>query len=1631
MASTSPPLPQQDRDRAITKLRSQILRTTRKADRSRALVLELDEQSRDLSARSVRWVADEYRRFQETIELRCLVAQTSTVRISSEERRECTELLRSSKVRGKENADVLRGVKELGERIVARTEELGEELVEGRKEVEGLRRIIEGRKAETVSLVRDLAQARGEVQALREARDSRDTQLREAYSELDRFEREQETHDETERVLRLELQLSGEAKRELDETVRTQAAQLKHSYAEHEAVWYELQTTQHLAQDAGAEVEVQRSRAKGAERTAVAAEERLVASEGERLGLVDELEQSRLETRDREGKWEKRVAGLEEEKRAVVGELEWSREATRDMGRVCEKLKVEVRSAVEDAESSRQTIVEVTAENDRLAAELEKARLETQTAECARIEVSTELEESWREMRTVECAQSKLSNELEESRGETHTAESARHKLSTDLDLSRRQTRTAQCARGKLSKDLDRANHTNTTLSSQVKLLLDSNTNLKSANFAQETLNLKLEQEAEATNSTIKTLRKQLTNAQTELTKHQDLAANLQRNLTASEDQCKRMDSTHDLAECRLQELLDTASRERDTVRAAYAAISTELKARQAKLVDAGRATEQLRLDLDISNTKVRKVEGEVKGLEERIRGLAKESVSRAQRISELEPECWELRKRVEKGRLDDEAYRAGAVEVSGKHEKTAAELVEMKCKFDRLESRAGQWIKERDENLSRLGEEKADLLAQLSRETNAKSDAEDVNRKLREQLEESNKDAAEQKLDSESKIAGLASKLEVATQEILDARKDHDKTREELEQASKDLTQSELKISPVATELAVTVIDLEQLRLEYNVFKKKEGEKILDLEAEVVQQKKCVRTEFEKVQNIDKELAVRYKRIFQLQEDNRELRQSKDEAEGLIEVHKKAAVVAFRRVSDELFVAEGERDWYKEDARRWKEEVEAYGPDLGRSREEVRDLRAKMEENSRAWRDWKDMYDKLQIQLGKANKAAGNVKARLEEEKTGLVSKLQIAAQDLLQAQQECRTLDQAKLEASRTHEGLAVRTLAVHSGVVLDLKTKLEGAQKERKDALEQSAKLKGALSLQLIGPQAQIADLRADVVKLGEEKATAESKALQLEADVSAAKETVREQEAKIVQHLMDINTAREETAALKEQHEEELRVTKAGHTKEFAGLEMILDEKRTELESLMSASTHQLHNFQECEKKLAECEKNLTEREKLRAEAVERMGELKEERDLLNADNAELNKRWDENREANSELKAEIEAQCDKAVDNVREEVQCKLDEYDVKFRKLELCAMQLQAERITLLASGGVKVEPTPSRESLGAGEEAWQDNKVKSERTDAQLQETDSGEGNGPPTPAHTLSPGPESPASDISSANGEQKDDEEEPPTPATTWSSDVSSADGDLEDDEPESPTPGQTLSTPLESPESAVSKVKEEYREDEEIGENITVVQRGVRFLTEVYAQTHEEVSAQVHAGLDVQVHAVSRKRKRLQLRCTSQPKCEGKIDNMCDTCRSAKRARLPQGIQTDDAIMGGESATLGSSPCPIIAGSAELINNAVDLAAALFPLDEETTKSTRAAEKSLQDGLHTMVTDSTTNLPLISELVDGSNPAAPTPMTRVLQKVSHSSDRMAKRTPNNRLSRTKTRVTKTSERIFMKP
>ncbi|KAK4962742.1 hypothetical protein LTR10_000369 [Elasticomyces elasticus] len=1580
MASTSP---QHDRDRAITKLRSQILRTTRKADRSRALVVELDEQSRDLSARSVRWVADEYRRFQEIIELRCLVAGQN-VHVSGEERQECLELLRLGRVRGKENADVLRGVKELGERIAARTEDLGEELVESRKDAEGLRKSIHERETRSASLVNDLAQAKEAIECLRQARHRRATQLREAHRELDRFQREQETHDETERALRLELQQTWEVKRELDETTRTQAAQLKLGREEREGMWYELTTSRQVSQDKGQEVEVLRSRAEGAE-------ERLLTLEVERLGLVGELEES----------WE----------------------ARREMEGECEKLRVEVKSVGEEARSSRQEVIEVTEEKDRLAIELEKSRREIHAAECARGELSIELDESRQETRTVECARSKLRTELDESRRETHTAE---------------------CARDKLSNDLDRANHTNTTPSSQLQHLTSENTKLKSASLAQEAQALKLEHEAETTKDTITTLRKQLANAQAELTKHQDIAVNLQRDLTASEDQCNRMDSTHDQAVCGLQELLDTASRERDSVRDAYAALSTELKQRQAKLVDAGRAIEQLSSDLDIANTKAGKAEVEVREMLERVQVLAKVSVGRAQRISELEPECWELRKRVEKGRQDEEAYRRSAVELSGKHDKTVAELKEMKCEFDHLESRAEQWLEERDENLSRLGEEKAELLARLSKETDARSDAEDAKRKLREQLEEANKAAAEQKADGEVKIAELGLELELATQDLLDARTDHDKTREELEQASKELTQSQPKIAAVAKELAVTIIDLERLRLEYNVFKKKEAEKILDLEAEVAQQKKCVRSEWEKVCSIKVHLANRDRRIFQLQDENRELRQRKDAAERLIEVHKKAAVVAFRKVSDELFVAQQGRDWWKEDARRRKEEVEGYGPGLARARAEVRELRDKMGENSRAWDDWKELYCRLEIQLEEAKKAAGNVEVRLEEEKAGLVLKLEVATQGRTKVEEECEALKQSKVVMSDNHIKLQAIAFAAQIRAVSDLKTKLEGVRKDLKVAekktqdalLDQSAKLEGALSLQLIEPQALIADLRADVVKLGEEKTTAEQKALDVEAQMFAAKETVREQEVKVTQYLIDIKIAAEKIAALKQHHEQELEVAKTEAEDQIAKLK---EQHKEKLDHHMSASADQLEDLTECEKKLTECgkwltecEKKLTECEKERDQAITEVGELERKRDLMDADSAELHKRWDESREAESQLKATIEAQCDEAVDNVRREVQCKLAEFEVKFLRLERCAIQLQAERITQLASRSANCEPTPSRESSAAADEVKsEENEVKPEGTDVQLQQTNSVEDIGPPTPAHTLSPGPQSPASDISSANGEQKDDEEEPPTPATTWSSDVSSADGDHEDDQLESPTPGQTVSTPPESPENAGSKIKEEYHEDEEIGENINVVQRGVRVLTEVHAQIHGEVSAQVQGELHAQLNAESRKRKRYQLCRTSQPKCNGIFDHMCDTCRGSKRARLPQGIQPDDAIMDGDSTTLGSSPCSITAGSAELINNAVDLAAALVPLDEEPTQSTMLAEKSLQDGLHTTVTNSTTNSPLTPGLVHGSKPPAPTLMTRVLQEVSHSSKGMARRTPNKQVSRTKTRVTKTSERMFVTP
>ncbi|KAK5727862.1 hypothetical protein LTR17_012405 [Elasticomyces elasticus] len=1599
MASTSIPPDSSPQ----TRLPVSITRATTKANDTRDKLLAVDEHHAEAVPLLVRWVANEFKRFNAMIDFCCCQDDDNVYT------HDWTHLLQLNEDRKEVNNAVLMAVKVAGNRM---QDELAEER-EARRELQGFVQAQEEAIRGFEGLVREQTR-RSEV--LQD----------EVYGEREKVRvAEERTLEADGRVCELEGErevVGVELRESLDEMggVRDTCRRLREQVKDADEACRRSQSLADTASKKAEEAETRAREAKAqtseAEAQAHEAEARAREAEAEKVGLVCELEQSRRKSHRLDG--------------------------------ICKKLSKDVSDAKKETSRAKACIAETVAGNDRLAAEVEETRVKLLSAETT--------------CQMLERDVAEAREELARTTRQAEEAEATRAMVEDDLEQSRLQTRTLETAS---------------------------------------------REEATGMTETIQTLRKRIADLEVALTLCQEKAAGLQRGLMSSETRCGILDSTHDQALCRLQELLDTACRARDVSRSEHAVTAKELAEHREEVTQlrktqletsAQMTTLRAHHAVELGNLEVQ-LEQQRRCIDEerqKAYALQQDQQRGSQKLAELQREKTALEALCEQSKqlVQDETdlARYAFTEMRG----VALRLIQLEFARRRgVKLQADYEVS--DMNLTELRRQHEDLLVMLKEAKSACEETETVSQGLREQLEASRWEVERVKGEKEAERAAAGTKaqsvyleaegrnealrranealleqqredgeahqraltcvkqdldvarnhaaaearvvaLELARRaldsELIDAHKDHDKMREELAQALKDLVQSRDRNSAIAGELAVTIIDLEKLRLEYDVVKK-EAKRVPDLEAQVDQQKKCVQNEYEKVRSIDRKLAVRDRWNSELQEANRELRQSHDETKQLVETYKQAAGAAWVRfdaVSEELGGMQRERDWYKEDARRWREKVEAYWPGIERWRADTTwDLQAQLENCRSAWSDGKEMYRKLERQFEEAKKAADWVKAGLEAEKTELASKLEIAAHDLLQAQQECRTLDQAKLEASKTHEGLAARTLAVHSGVVSDLKNRLEAAQKERKDALEQSAKLKGALSLQLIGPQAQIADLRADVVRLGEEKATAESKALQLEADVSAAKETVREQEAKIVQHLMDINTAREETAALKEQHEEELRVTKAGHTKEFAGLEMKLGEKRTELESLMRASTHQLHNLQECEKKLAECEKNLTEREKQRAEAVERMGELKRQRDDLQADNSELHKRWDESREAESELKATVEAQCDKAVDNVREEVQCKLDEYEVKFLRLECCAMQLQAERTTPLALRSANCEPTPSRESSAAVDEVKpeenevksEENEVKPEGTDVQLQETDSGEGNGPPTPAHTLSPGPESPASDVSSVNGEQKDDEEEPPTPATTWSSDVSSADGDYEDDQPESPTSGQTLSTPLESPESAVSKVKEEYREDEDIGENINVVQRGVRVLTEVRAQIHGEVSAQGYAE--------SRKRKRYQPCRRSQPKCDGKSDTMCDTPRGSKRARLPQGIQPDDAIMGGQSATPDSSPCPIIAGSAELINNAVDLAAALFPLDEETTQSTIPAEKSPQDGLHTAVKDSTTNLPLIPELVDSSNPPAPALITRLMQQASRPQKNMARRTPNRRLPRTKTRVTKKSERIFMKP
>ncbi|KAK5688317.1 hypothetical protein LTS10_000295 [Elasticomyces elasticus] len=1607
MASTSIPPDSSPQ----TRLPVSITRATTKANDTRSKLLAVDEHHNEAVPLLVRWVANEFKRFNATIDFCCQDDDNVHTYIH-----DWTSLLQLNEDRKEVNNAVLMAVKVAGNRM---QDELAEER-EARRELQRYALIQEEAMREFEGLIREQTRRTEVLQD-------------EVYVEREKVKvAEERTLEADGRVCELEgeVEVVGVGLREsLDETceLRGTCRRLRGQVA-----------------FANESCEVSRSLADTAMEKAEEAETRAHKAEAQ-------TSEAKAQAREAEA----RAREAEAEKVGLVCELEQIRRKSDGLDAICKKLSKDVSDAKKEISRAKACVAETVAEKERMAAGVEETRVKLLSAEtsCQRLQLDV-----------VEASEdiARLTRQAEQS-------EVARASLEDDLNQSRLQTRTLETAS---------------------------------------------REEATGMNETIETLRKRTADLEVALTLCQEQAVGLQRELTSSETRCGILDSTHDSALCELQELLDTACRERDGLQGEHAVSAKELAEHREEVTQLRRTqletsaqmmTLRAHHAVELGNLEVQLEQQRRCIDEERQKGyvLQQDQQRGSQKLAELQREKTALEALCERSKqlVQDETDLARYAFTEMRS--VALRLIQLE--FARRRSVKLQADYEASEmNLTEVQRQHEDLLVRLKEANSACEETETVSQGLREQLEASRWEVELVKREKEAERAAAGTKaksvyleaegrnealrranealleqqredreahqralmrvkqdLEVAKNhaaaearvvalelaqraldnELSNAHKDHDKTRKDLEQASKALTESWIEYAILLGQKADTVQELKQLRLEHDRVKK-EAEKILDLEAEVVQQKKRVQNEYEKVQNIDRKLAVRDRWNSELQEANCELTQRNDATTRLLETHKMAAGAAwvrFDRVPEELCVMQREREWYKEDARRWKEEVEAYGPDLGRSRAEVRDLRATMEDNSRAWSDWKELYRRLEIQLGEANKAAGNVKVRLEAEKAELVYDLEVAAQGRAKAEEECRTLEQAKLEASKTHEGLAVRTLAVHSGVVSDLKNKLEAAQKERKNALEQSAKLKGALSLQLIGPQAQIADLHADVVRLGEEKATAESKALQLEADVSAAKETVREQGAKIVQHLMDVNTAGEKMAALTQQHGQELGIAKTEAEDQIAKLK---EQHKEKVDHHMSASVEQLENLTECEKKLTECkekltecEKKLTEREKLRAEAVEEVGEPKKESDILNADNVELRKRWDESREVGSELRTKVEqleAQCDEAVDNVRKEVQCKLDEYEVKFLRLECCAMQLQAERITQLASRSANCEPTPSRESSAAVDEVkLEENEVKPEDTDVQLQETDSIEENGPPTPAHTLSPGPESPASDMSSADGEQKDDEEEPPTPATTWSSDVSSADGDHEDDQLESPTPGQTLSTPPESPENAGSKVKEEYHEDEEIGENINVVQRGVRVLTEVRAQIHGEVSAQVHGELHAQLNAESRKRKRYPLCRTSQPKCTGEFDHRCDTCRSGKRARLPQGIQPDDAIMDGDFVTLGSSPCPIIAGSAELINNAVDLAAALIPLDEEPTQSTMPAEKSLQDGLHTTVTDSTTNSPLIPGLVNGSNPPAPTPITRLMQQASRPQKNMAKRTPNLRLPRTKARVTKKSERIYMRP
>ncbi|KAK5702789.1 hypothetical protein LTR97_003735 [Elasticomyces elasticus] len=1492
-----------------TRLPVSITRVTTKANDARSKLLAVvDERHTDEAAPLlVRWVANEFKRFNATIDFCCCQDDNS----HNVHTHDWTDLLQLNEDRKGVNNAVLMAVKAAGNRM---QDELAEER-EARRELQ------------RYALIQE--------EAIREFGEQLREQTRRTAVLQD------EVYGEREKVRVAEertLEADGRAC-ELEGELEVVGVELRESLDETCGLRDTCRLLREQVKDANESCEVSRSLADTAMKKVEEAETRAHKAE---------VQASEAEAKAREA--EARAREAEAEKVGLDCELEQSRRKSDGLDRICKKLSKDVSDAKKETSRARACIAETVAEKDRMTAGVEETRVKLLSAETSSQMLEGDVAGAREEI-------ARLIRQAEE-------AEAARVDLEDDLEQSRLQTRTLETAS---------------------------------------------REEATGMNETIQTLRKRTADFEVALTLCQEQAASLQRVLTSSETRCRVLDGTHDQAVCGLQELLDTACRAGDGLRGEIRAVECARDKLGAELEESRRGTRTVGCAMDKLTTELEESRREVRTvgcamdklsteLEESRRKMHIAECARDTLSIELEEsrrETWTVgcAREMLSTDLDRANHTNTALDVKVKF--LTAENTEL---HDACLTQAAQFIDTREK------------LAATERQCEA----------------------------AEARVVALELAWRALDNELVNAHEDHGKIRKELEQASKSLTESWIDYAVLLGQKADTVNELKQLRLHYD-FVEKEAEKVAGLEAEVDQQKDCVQTELYKVQNIEKELAGRDKWVAKLQEVNRKLRQDKDDAKGLVETYKKAACAAwieFDRASEELGGMQRERDWYKEDARHWKGKVESCGPDTERFRADIRDLQAELKDMSSAWSELKEVHRRLQMQFEEAKQAADGVEAGLEAEKASLISNLEVATQGRAKAEEECETLKQSKFAMSDNHTKLQATAFATHSRVVSTLKEKVEKAQKDLEVAekktqdalLEQSARLEGALSLQLIEPQVQIADLRKEAVKLREEKVTAESKALQLEADVSAAKETLREQEVTITQYLMDIKTAGEKIAALKQQHGQDLRISKTEAEDQIAKLK---EQHKEKLDHLMCASADQLEDLTECENKLTECEKKLAGREKLRAEAVEEVGELKKESDVLNADNAELRKRWDESREAGSELKTKVEqleAQCDEAVDNVRKEVQCKLDEYEVKFRRLECCAMQLQAERITQLASRGANCEPTPSRESSAAVDEVKaEENEVKPEGMDVQLQETDIGEGNGPPTPAHTLSPGPESPASDISSADGEQKDDEEEPPTPATTWSSDMSSANGDHEDDQPESPTPGQTLTTPLESPESAGSKVKEEYHEDEDIGENINVVQRGVRVLTAVHAQIHGEVSAQVHGELHAQLNAESRKRKRFQLCRTSQPKCNGTFDHMCDTCRGSKRARLPQGIQPDDAIMDGDFATLGSSPCPIIAGSAELINNAVDLAVAPFPSDEEATQSSAPVEKRLQDGLHTTVTDS----PSSPGLVDGSKPPAPTLMTRVLQKVSHSSKGMARRTPNDRVSRTKTRVTKTSERMFVTP